>query len=1005
MKNLSKNIRDTNSLFVFSFRYLLLLYLFFIFLAFIENYSGFFQFIVKPFISQERLFPSYDQLVPNFNNFFNKENQKFTWFWGKKKTDSSDLNDKNVPPLESRKNSHSSFQENTLREKKTDQYIDQKEHLFNFSEKLRALKEKRISHVHILHWGDSIIWGDWLSYRLKERFQTDFGDGGRGIIPLKPSPAERLKEISISSRGFIKYYIPFESFAMKIDSNLGFLGYSYWSSSSSSRILYQSQDSDWDSVEVILRNYKDYPMENSMRFLVNNEKEFIKPFHIKPQECKLIKVSSFVQGNQDKKKPVRQIEIFPEQKKGHHPYWDMICVKNKQGLVYSALVQMGLHQAWNLKIPEENLQCGFQNADIDLILFQFGVNESASMYRNYRGFTEEKYYQQLDLWYKKIKKNAKKIPVLILGPYERLVKKDGIFIPHPSHEKVREIQKELARKYGFAYLDIYKMLGGKGHAQNLVDQKYILKDYIHLTHKGSFYLGDRIYSVMNRELYPDIHLKKQGGLSEDIPEKKKIDSSNRAIQFNSIYYYIFFFLIFYVAFAAIRFPNLRLILLLFSSYYFYATWMIWPLSLILISTVIDYFTGRMIDQSRKKNQSGRIFLIFSLISNLGLLAVFKYAGFFSSTLNSVIAWIGLEYKLPVYSLLLPVGISFYTFQTLSYTIDVYRGKIPVEKNFLRFALFVSFFPQLVAGPIVRAGHFLPAIKEKILHFAVQYDRFFRGIFIILIGLLKKTFGDYVGVNLVDRVFESHDMFNSWETLIAFYGYGLQIYGDFSGYSDIAIGSAMILGFHLTINFNRPYAALSVSDFWRRWHISLGSWIRDYLYIPLGGSKSHVYRNLIFTMFLAGLWHGAGFQFILWGLYLGFFLILDRILGISRLQKNKVSFWKRILLRGITLHIILFSWIIFRSSSLEQFFGVLSNISLESFSLSTQGLINNVKGHLLLIIFLFYLYQWSPIKWKILIREKFIRQSLMKKVILSSIVILIVFHMQMEKIQPFIYFQF
>ncbi|HEX9885444.1 MAG TPA: MBOAT family O-acyltransferase [Longimicrobiales bacterium] len=313
--------------------------------------------------------------------------------------------------------------------------------------------------------------------------------------------------------------------------------------------------------------------------------------------------------------------------------------------------------------------------------------------------------------------------------------------------------------------------------------------------------------------------------------------------------------------------------LLVASYVFYSFWDVRFLSLILVSTTVDFVAGRRIALARGRGDGrrARVWLVASVVTNLGLLATFKYFGFFAEGLHALLAVVGLDTSSPVLEIALPVGISFYTFQTMSYTIDVWRGRMEPVDDALDFALFVAFFPQLVAGPIERASHLLPQIQAPR---TVGPEDWSRGLYLILVGLVRKVvIADTAGV-LVNRYFNSPERFTSLQLACGLALFAIQAYGDFAGYSNIARGSARLLGFDLMRNFRHPYFATNPSDFWHRWHVSLSSWLRDYLYIPLGGSRRgerRTYVNLVITMFLSGLWHGAGANFVLFGLLHGAYL--------------------------------------------------------------------------------------------------------------------------------------
>lgn len=342
----------------------------------------------------------------------------------------------------------------------------------------------------------------------------------------------------------------------------------------------------------------------------------------------------------------------------------------------------------------------------------------------------------------------------------------------------------------------------------------------------------------------------------------------------------FDFLLFFVPvlacyWALARRPLARLALLLGASYFFYVAsprgvggalptpW--YYVSLLGVSTLVDYVAALRIDAAPVKSLRARLWMLASLSANLGLLGYFKYTGFFLTASQDLADWLGMQVSLPVWQTVLPIGISFYTFQSLSYTIDVWRGRLTPERSFLRFAVYVAFFPQLVAGPIVRASEFLPQFRLR-LCLGIEDVNF--AVWRVTKGLFKKiVFADFVATNFTDLVFASPEQYSSLENLFALYAFTLQIYADFSGYSDIAIGVARLLGFRLPENFDRPYQSQSVGEFWRRWHITLSTWLRDYLFFPLGGSlvsPARAYFNLWLTMFLVGMWHGASWNFVVYG---------------------------------------------------------------------------------------------------------------------------------------------
>ncbi|MCA1684483.1 MAG: MBOAT family protein [Planctomycetia bacterium] len=370
-----------------------------------------------------------------------------------------------------------------------------------------------------------------------------------------------------------------------------------------------------------------------------------------------------------------------------------------------------------------------------------------------------------------------------------------------------------------------------------------------------------------------------------------------------------------------RWQNL---LLLAAGYFFYACWNPKFLTLLVLSTVMDYFCGIAVDRIEAPSRR-KAFVALSMVLNLGMLGYFKYYNFFAESLQAALARGGLNVPLSQLNVVLPIGISFYTFQSMSYVIDVYRKDIKPTRNFIEFATFVSFFPHLVAGPIMRPTTLLPQVSSP-RPFDVQ--RFYQGAYLIFWGLTKKV---VVADNLATIV---NDLFARWETidgglaLLAVYAFAFQIYCDFSGYTDAARGVAKCLGFELALNFNLPYFAANPREFWARWHISLSTWLRDYLYIPLGGSrggKALLYRNLMLTMIIGGLWHGAAWTFVLWGLYQGILLVGHRVFEplLDRVRPTDVvdrACWKAVRI-VTTFHLVCFGWLIFRASSVAQVVGM------------------------------------------------------------------------------------
>ncbi len=334
--------------------------------------------------------------------------------------------------------------------------------------------------------------------------------------------------------------------------------------------------------------------------------------------------------------------------------------------------------------------------------------------------------------------------------------------------------------------------------------------------------------------------------------------------------YLLFFCAVFAVYWLLPWARARIWLLLVCSFTFYAAWNRWLACIICVTTLADYILARLMDASASPPHRKRL-LFVSVAMNLGLLCYFKYANFFLASLQQALQFAHLTASFPVLSVILPVGISFYTFEAISYTVDVYRGRIRAERSLAHFMLFILFFPHLIAGPIVRAANFLPQIRRRKRW---QWSRLNLGLQFFLLGLVKKLVIADRLARVVDPVFAGTGAYGTTTLWLAAVAWALQCYCDFSGYSDMAIGCAHLLGYRLCRNFDMPLAAPNISLLWRRWHISLGNWLRDYVYIPLGGNRGTLSRtvvNLLITMTLCGLWHGAGWPFIVWGLLQGVML--------------------------------------------------------------------------------------------------------------------------------------
>jgi D-alanyl-lipoteichoic acid acyltransferase DltB (MBOAT superfamily) len=448
----------------------------------------------------------------------------------------------------------------------------------------------------------------------------------------------------------------------------------------------------------------------------------------------------------------------------------------------------------------------------------------------------------------------------------------------------------------------------------------------------------------------------------------------------------------------------RTALLLLASYLFYMSWNSVFILLIIGSTLVDYWVGLAL--GRTENERARKGLVaLSLVVNLGLLGLFKYADFGLAATAQVAGLFGVAWEPPLLHLILPVGISFYTFQTLSYTIDVYRGRLPPHRNVLEFATYVAFFPQLVAGPIVRAKEFLWQFGEKPTLTAKGAQS---GIYLILRGLVKKVaIADFLATRLIDRVFDNPGAFSSAEVIVAVYAYTWQLYGDFSGYTDIARGSARLLGFELPENFDRPFNSTGPIEFWRQWHITLSRWVQDYIYIPLGGSQKgagRTYANLFLSFFIIGVWHGAGWTFVIFGLWHATGVTLNRLWRRYR-EKRGLSNrppkggWKRAVLVFISVHFFVVHWPIFRGKNLGNMLDVYEQM------LAGDWVPLRIGGWVWAVIVGMAVVHFAPRAWVDGVERRLRELPWPLMGLLVVLVGALLMHVSAGQAAPFIYFQF
>ena len=716
-----------------------------------------------------------------------------------------------------------------------------------------------------------------------------------------------------------------------------------------------------------------------------------------------------------------------------------ISIESNKGIVVDNIPQRGSAGLEFTMVGKDNLEEVYRKLKPDLIIMHYGLNIVKNVRHDYTYF-QKGLERQLAL----LKEISPSTQVLVMSLTDMAESTGDTIRSYRNIPAIIDAQQRATNFAGAAFWDSYRSMGGDSSIIRWSEKNPPLaqKDYVHLTYQGadtlSSILADALFSGKTvdtgtlKSVYsrPDSVIPAVPILVAELPVTPENNGFLRILA-SSVFKYdpeqplIFstaaFWLFFLVVLAGYSLIYKRMVLrngylFLVSLFFYYKSGGLF-LFLLIFVTVIDFSCGLLIHNSEKRIMR-RFIILVSIISNLGILAYFKYSGFFISFLNGLL---GTEYQVHdllaefsnsllgtsfnLSTILLPVGISFFTFQSLSYTIDVYRRKMTPVRNIVDFGFYVSFFPQLVAGPIVRASEFIPQLYND---FHLGKREFSHALFLISKGLIKKIIiSDFIAVNFIDRVFDAPSIYSGFENLMAVYGYGLQIYCDFSGYTDIAIGLGLILGFRLPINFNSPYKASDISDFWKRWHISLSRWLKDYLYIPLGGNRKGKLRtniNLLITMLLGGLWHGAAPRFIIWGFLHGTGLVFSRIwysIFGDRLSRFRIG---RILGVFITFHFVSFCWIFFRAPDMVSVKLMLKQIT-ENFSPGSYMTVLPAYSSTFLLIAVGYIIHLLPENTKESYRGLFIRIPLAVQILIIFGVAILLFQMRSADVMPFIYFRF
>jgi len=717
-----------------------------------------------------------------------------------------------------------------------------------------------------------------------------------------------------------------------------------------------------------------------------------------------------------------------------------ISIESRKGIIVDNIPQRGSAGLEFTMVNKTGLEEIYKMIGPDLFILQFGLNIVKNVRKDY-SFYEKGLYRQVTL----LKEICPRTPVLVVSLTDMARGAGDSLNSYPNIAPIRDAQKAAARRAGVAFWDSFEAMGGESSIIRWAERTPPLaqKDLAHFTHAGADTLSSLMVTALFNIMAGDSAEKEPVPETEDtlVVSSSVAASSdstvNTAVQgrlsllkdavfsfdpgkpfiFTTPAFWIFFLLVlggYSLVYKKLFIRNAYLFLI--SLFFYYKSGGLF-LGLLIFVTVIDFLCGLFIYNSDKRFPK-RIFLLVSIISNIGILAYFKYTGFFIQTINEIFGtgfkvydlladlsnfYIGTSYNIK--NIILPVGISFFTFQSLSYTIDVYRGRIGPVNNIIDFGFYVSFFPQLVAGPIVRASEFIPQLYRD---FNLSGREFSHSLFLISKGLIKKVIiSDFIAVSFIDRIFDAPALYSGFENLLAVYGYGLQIYCDFSGYTDVAIGIALILGFKLPVNFNSPYKAAGLQDFWRRWHISLSRWLKDYLYIPMGGNRKGRLRtiiNVMITMLLGGLWHGAALKFIIWGGLHGTGLVFGRILGIITGERTRKKRFFKALTVIITFHFVTFCWIFFRAADMNVAALMIRQIT-ENFSPGSYVTLLTAYSSVIILIFIGYFVHFLPERIKESYRGIFIRIPLVAQLAVVMVIAVLLYQMRTTDVMPFIYFRF
>ena len=853
--------------------------------------------------------------------------------------------------------------------------------------------------LRIAYYGDSFIEGDIMVEDVRRALQQRYGGQGVGWVDAANEATNARSAIREHHSGFT------EHLAMKHETYRGDqagIAERYYDAADGARLSLHSKEfskntDTWDVARLFLRTKSPVTVDVSV-VGGTTEKHVVSP----SPRVQMIETRGRM-NNIDYTIHGSGATVFG------------VALESDHGVIVDNFSMRGTSGVSMTSVPAATLNDFANLRPYDIIILQYGVNAVPPR------ATE----QQCEWYMKQMKKTIDHLQkcfphshIVMVSTPDRGTKQNGQVVTAPGIPMLVRHQRQLAQAEAIDFFSLFDSMGGEGSIARLREEGQAAADFIHITRSGGGKLAEGMVAFLAGKNDKNMPANATANVM-DGDSKNNIDNKvGHEDKLLSLFTYnpaepmlftsgkfLMAMLLFSLIYVLLRNRQaLRLGFVIFFSLYYYYTCSGLCVLLLCLVTISDFLLAR--------RGVGRRWAVWvSVVMNMGLLVFFKYGTFFASLVGFDMHDSPLNMQnsaLSLHSLFSLAGLSFFTFRSLSYAVDVYKGRCKPADSLLDYAFYLTFFPVLLAGPITRAKDFLPQIRRELI---VSSTMFARGVFLIAVGLFKKAvISDYIGINFVDRVFDNATLFTGGEVLLAIYGYCFQIYCDFSGYSDIAIGIALLLGFHIADNFRKPFLADSMSDFWRRWHISLSTWIRDYIYIPLGGNRKGRLRawiNQLVAMTLCGLWHGANLTFVIWGAVHGLLVCIHKFFSQVLLGHDRhyhPSGWRRVVSVVLTFHVLCATWVLFRAPDLEAAGNLFTQL-FTKFDITIMPQVFAAYSEVFMLVLLALVLHLVPVRCQQRMVAYISRGGFVVAVLLLVAVIWMVIQVKASDIQPFIYFQF